>query len=50
VSHAFLLYGGQAIVAGQIEGVVKHPPRVSVDLGLLFERLAVERYNMERMQ
>ncbi len=27
LSHAFLLYGMQAIVAGQIEGFVKYPPR-----------------------
>jgi hypothetical protein len=40
----------QAIVAGQIENFVKYPPRVSADLDLLFERPAVERYKMERMQ
>jgi hypothetical protein len=27
ISHAFLLYGAQAIVAAQIENFVKYPPR-----------------------
>jgi arylsulfatase len=43
MSHAFLLYGAQAIVAAQIENFVKYPPRqkaASFNLDSVMEQLA----------
>jgi arylsulfatase len=43
MSHAFLLYGAQAVVAGQIENFVKYPPRqkaASFNLDTVMEQLA----------
>ena len=43
MSHAFLLYGAQAIVAAQIENYVKYPPRqkaASFNLDSVMRQLA----------
>jgi arylsulfatase len=43
ISHAFLLYGAQAVVAAQIENFVKYPPRqkaASFNLDSVMEQLA----------
>jgi hypothetical protein len=43
MSHAFLLYGAQAVVAAQIENFVKYPPRqkaASFNLDSVMEQLA----------
>jgi arylsulfatase A-like enzyme len=43
ISHAFLLYGAQAIVAAQIQNFVKYPPRqkaASFNLDSVMEQLA----------
>jgi arylsulfatase len=43
MSHAFLLYGAQAVVAAQIENFVKYPPRqkaASFNLDTVMEQLA----------
>src|SRR5206468_11762953 len=43
MSHAFLLYGAQALVAAQIENFVKYPPRqkaASFNLDSVMEQLA----------
>jgi arylsulfatase A-like enzyme len=43
ISHAFLLYGAQALVAAQIENFVKYPPRqkaASFNLDSVMEQLA----------
>ena len=43
LSHAFLLYGAQAVVAAQIDNYVKYPPRqkaASFNLDSVMEQLA----------
>ena len=43
ISHVFLLYGAQAIVAAQLENFVKYPPRqkaASFNLDSVLEQLA----------
>jgi hypothetical protein len=43
MSHAFLLYGAQAVVAAQIDNFVKYPPRqkaASFNLDSVMEQLA----------